>query len=183
MENKKVDKSLRRKTKTLYIKSLAEISEERMLESTKEMKTEIKTWFPVGVLTGALAGVLTGALAGVGLSMLVDPRFSWIGVFLMVAAGITTTGVYKRQMKYDVRHHYKYTYTFSEKNYEFEKLMGEYTNSEKKFRVVFVLDEFDKIWNESTAQNMIYDIIHPLKMLINQGSGIVHFCDSSGHNG
>ena len=167
VEDKNVDKSLRRKTKTLYIKSLAEISEERMLESTKEMKTEIKTWFPVGVLTGALAGV--------GLSVLMDPWSSGIGVFLMVAAGITTTVVYNRQMKYDVRHHYKYTYTFSEKNYEFEKLMGEYANSEKKFRVVFVLDEFDKIWNESTAQDMIYDIIHPLKMLINQGSALFIF--------
>ena len=171
VKDKNVDKSLRRKTKTLYIKSLAEISEERMLESTKEMKTEIKTWFPVGVLTGALAGVL----AGVGLSVLMDPWSSWIGVLLMVAAGVTTTVVYKRQMKYDVRHHYKYTYTFSEKNYEFEKLMWEYANSEKKFRVVFVLDEFDKIWNESTAQDMIYDIIHPLKMLINQGNALFIF--------
>ena len=61
MKNEKVKKPLRRKTETLYAKSLAEISEEHVLEFSKETKAEIKTWLPVSALAAALTGV---ALAG-----------------------------------------------------------------------------------------------------------------------
>ena len=98
-----------------------------------------------------------------------------VATSIITAVYFAVTIVHKWRKKYNVRHHYKHTYTFSEKNYEFEKLMKEYTNSKQKFRIVFVLDEFDKIGDESDTQDRIYDIIHPLKMLINQGKALFIF--------
>ena len=169
MKNEKVKKPLRRKTETLYVKSLAEISEEHVLEFSKETRAEIKTWLPVSALAAALTGV---ALAGF---MNVEHLQIGVATSIITAVYFAVTIVHKWRRKYNVRHHYRHTYTFSEKNYEFEKLMKEYTNSEQKFRIVFILDEFDKIGDKPDKQDRIYDIVHPLKMLINQGGALFIF--------
>lgn len=107
--------------------------------------------------------MLTSVLvAGGALSIAFE---NMMGVPLLLAAAVSPYMVdvtYKVVSKYFTSSYYRYDYGFAEKMHEFEELMEECSKTHK---VLFVLDEFDKVLN-------MYDMIHPLKMLINQGHAL-----------
>ena len=71
--------------------------------------------------------------------------------------------------RHSSRAYYKHSHDFSDLLHEFEDLMIEYSNSKgTKHKVLFILDEFDKIDN-------FENYIASLKMLINQGSTLFIF--------
>ena len=161
-QSQPIDNGLQKRTKELYIKSAAsQVYEKIRLETTKVSKKTV-----------AIRFVPTSILAALGLLATTTGEALWTyGLLLSAIVYSSVSGtVVEHVSKRTTEDYYMYDYNFSEKIDEFERLMEEYS---KDYRVLFVLDEFDKV--QGTDK-----IIRPLKMLINQGHALYIFVTDPG---
>lgn len=166
-QNETIPKKLQTETENLYEKSLASnIHEKRHLKLTRTIERVFSLKAPLSIIS-----VVVGAYMAMG----EDSQWAGIAILSTVSLFLAMSGFIKKTfLKQSVTSYYRYDYDFSKKLYEFEQLIAAYSSVRKnKYQLLFVLDEFDKI--DSGDAEKIYEIIHPLKMLINQGQALFIF--------
>jgi len=167
-DNDEIASDLKEKTEELFIHSLA--SEARNEEHSGKIKTAEKT-STVSLNLGLAASIIApSAIMGLSFALASEPyTYFWMAVPVAVSA-IASAHLYKRARIASFSSsvsYYRHDYDFSDLQYEFERLMEGYSDH----KVLFVLDEFDKIDNFGS-------IVKDIKMLINQGNALFVFTTS-----
>ena len=155
--NKTPNKKLQKEISALYNKTLAsKMYQENRVEKTNETNFGFKLE-PAYMAAGGIFATSTFFVVFENIS----PTLG-----LIAGASLFTIGFIKKiASKHSIVNYYRYDYNFSDATYEFEKLMEAHS---KNYKVLFVLDEFDKV-------DRIENIISSLKMLINQGHALFIF--------
>ena len=143
-----IDKKLRSRAKTLYLDATATVKSVEMSQN----KTRSLA-FGGHAAAGAAAGL---ALAALALHGMIDLGLT---VVPAVLAPLVAKLAWDWRAKKSTTNLYKRDYGFADMQHDFEGLLREYSNA---YRIVFILDEFDKDDNFAS-------MIRPLKMLLNQG--------------
>ena len=178
-DDDKIAGDLKNKTEELYDKSLAsEAHDERHPGKSKITEKTFKTSLNFGLAAFVAVFVLGSIDSIFSLNFIFDffdlkfeiTQHLWIFSFpIAVISGIVIFGIYNSRKVIttffsSTSSYYRHDYDFSALQSEFEDLMVEYS---KKSRILFVLDELDKI--------EIGDAILHMKMLINQGNALLIF--------
>ena len=178
-DDDKITGDLKNKTGELYDKSLAsEAHDERHSGKSKITEKTFKTSLNFGLAAFVAVFVLGSIDSIFSLNFIFDffdlkfeiTQHLWIFSFpIVVISGIVIFGIYISRKVIttffsSTSSYYRHDYDFSALQSEFEDLTEEYS---KNFRILFVLDELDKI--------EIGDTILHMKMLINQGNALFIF--------
>ena len=153
------------KTKEVFENSRA--SEKHDVMQTDESKVTEKTLkgsFPIFPIVMMVIGSIAFAHE--------FAQYFWIlSVSAIVGGALSLLFHYKntRMMSSSIMSYHRRDYGFSDLQSDFEDLMGEYHS--KGYKILFVLDEFDKIGEFDEA-------VMDMKMLINQGNALFIFITS-----
>ena len=156
---------LKERTSKLYNKAMAsQIKHENQLDrksvSEKIFRTHIR---PIPVIVLFIVGIIS--------SLGIFPEYSLILSSILIGSGawllVSYSKVVKKSSVNMASYYYRYDYDFSTMQSEFELLLEKF--AEKKVKILFILDELDKVGNNS------FSIILNLKMLINQGNALFIF--------
>ena len=156
-DNANIPHTLIAKTNDLFERTLATQSyAENLSNKVTEKNTTLN--FNLALFPSALLAGLIIYLSGL-------EALYWIP--LGMGVGATLSLIYKTQTKRSRSslQYYRHDQDFSDLLSKFEDLMESYSN--EKYKILFILDEFDK--------NNDFSIVSSLKMLINQGNALFVF--------
>ena len=159
---------LKIKTSELYNKAIA--SQVKQVNQSHNKSIREKTLYVNINLISAVSLCIVGIISLLGNFL----EHSWIlSIIMIVSGGLLMIGYSITRRKSSVSmasNYYRHDYDFSTMQSEFESLLERFVN--KKFKILFIVDELDKIEDKSLS------IILNLKMLINQGNALFIFITS-----
>lgn len=174
-DNSDVDKDLKKNTSKFYNRAIA--SKVKSESKSEDRTSRVKTSRIHLNLISALSIIVIGIFVAIGTTsdyawILSD--YSWmISMVVFLSAGwliFDYSKVIIKSSYTSASNYYLYDYDFSTMQSEFESLLENF--AEKNFKILFILDELDKVGAPSL------EIIINLKMLINQGNGLFIFISS-----